>query len=125
MRRYPNPATGAFHQLLPLTPQATFTSQSESRLGPITNLYVVTQNAANVMRFNYPTGAFMDFFIPDGGGGLTAPFHLTFSADPHSKLTYTVHRDCLNNVDDAGGRWQIEGGKVLENGKHVADYSEP
>ena len=38
-------------------------------------------------------------------------------------LTYTLHRDCLNNVDDAGMRWQIEGGKVLENGNHVADYS--
>ena len=26
-------------------------------------------------------------------------------------------------MDDPGVRWQIEGGKVLENGKHVADYS--
>jgi len=34
-----------------------------------------------------------------------------------------LHRDCLNNVDDAGMRWQIEGGKVLENGAHVANYS--
>jgi hypothetical protein len=39
------------------------------------------------------------------------------------KLTYTLHRDCLNNVDDAGIRWQIEGGKVLEKDKHVANYS--
>jgi hypothetical protein len=39
------------------------------------------------------------------------------------KLTYTLHRDCLNNVDDAGIRWQIEGGKVLQKGKHVANYS--
>jgi hypothetical protein len=75
------------------------------------------------MRFNYPTGTFMDFFIPDGGGDLTAPFHLTFGLGPRPILTYTLHRDCLNNADDPGIRWQIEGGKVFEHGKHVANYS--
>jgi hypothetical protein len=29
-------------------------------------------------------------------------------------LTYTLVRECLNNVEDVAGRWQIEGGKVLE-----------
>ncbi len=38
-------------------------------------------------------------------------------------LTFTLRRDCLNNVDDPGIRWQIEGGKVLEKDKHVANYS--
>ena len=40
-------------------------------------------------------------------------------------LTYDLVQDCLNNVDDAGGRWQIEGGKVYEGKqkKHVANYS--
>jgi hypothetical protein len=38
-------------------------------------------------------------------------------------LTYALQRDCLNNVEDPGIRWQIEGGKVLEKDKHVADYS--
>jgi hypothetical protein len=38
-------------------------------------------------------------------------------------LTFTLNRECLNNVDDAGIRWQIEGGKVLEKNKHVANYS--
>jgi hypothetical protein len=65
----------------------------------------------------------MDFFIPNGGGGLTAPFHLTFGAGPRPTLAYTLHRDCLDNVDDPGMRWQIEGGKVLEHDKHVANYS--
>jgi hypothetical protein len=65
----------------------------------------------------------MDFFIPDGGGGLVEPFHLTFALSPSPTLTYTLHRDCLNNVDDQGMRWQIEGGRVLENSKHVANYS--
>jgi hypothetical protein len=65
----------------------------------------------------------MDFFVPNGGGGLTAPFHLTFGVGPSSVLTYTSHRDCLHNADDPGMRWQIEGGKVLENDKHVANYS--
>jgi hypothetical protein len=65
----------------------------------------------------------MDFFVPNGSGGLNAPFHLTFATGPSSTLIYTLQRDCLNNVDDAGMRWQIEGGKVLANSTHVANYS--
>ena len=38
-------------------------------------------------------------------------------------LSFLLERDCLTNVDDAAGRWQIEGGKVLENKQHVANYS--
>jgi hypothetical protein len=38
-------------------------------------------------------------------------------------LTYTLVRECLNNVEDAGERWQIEGGKVLQREKQVANYS--
>ena len=38
-------------------------------------------------------------------------------------LTYTLVRECLNNVDDIAGRWQIEGGKVMQRQKHVANYS--
>jgi hypothetical protein len=38
-------------------------------------------------------------------------------------LTYTLVRECLDNVDDAAGRWQIEGGKVMQRRKHVANYS--
>jgi hypothetical protein len=38
-------------------------------------------------------------------------------------LTYTLVRDCLNNVEDNAGRWQIEGGKVFEKKQHVANYS--
>src|SRR5215207_3381129 len=40
-------------------------------------------------------------------------------------LTYELLRDCLNNVEDAGQRWQIEGGKVFQgkDRKHVANYS--
>jgi hypothetical protein len=91
--------------------------------GPDTNLYVATQGAANVMRFAYPSGTFMDFFVPDGGGGLAAPFHLTFGTDPFPALTYTLQRECLHNVDDPGMRWQIEGGRVLEHDRHVANYS--
>jgi len=95
--------------------------------GPDNNLYVVTSANTGgppaVTRFNYPTGASMGFFVPPGSGGLTAPYHLTFGAVPGAALTYILHRDCLHNVEDAGMRWQIEGGKVVENGNHVADYS--
>lgn len=121
VRRY-DPTTGAFIDFFANTGSDLYVPIGIT-FGPDNNLYVATQNAANVMRFNFPTGTFMDFFIPDGAGGLTAPFHLTFGAGPRPILTYTLHRDCLNNVDDPGIRWQIEGGEVFENGKHVANYS--
>jgi hypothetical protein len=38
-------------------------------------------------------------------------------------LKYTLVRECLNNVNDVAGLWQIEGGKVLQGQKHVAHYS--
>jgi len=38
-------------------------------------------------------------------------------------LKYTLVRECLNNVDDIAGRWQIEGGKVMQGEKQVANYS--
>src|ERR671923_990312 len=40
-------------------------------------------------------------------------------------VTYELVRECLNNAEDAGGRWQIEGGRVLQgkDRKHVANYS--
>src|SRR5262245_28544438 len=123
VRRY-NPTTGAFIDFFANTGSDLYVPFGIA-FGADNNLYVATQNNANVMRFNYPSGAFMDFFVPDGGGGLTAPFHLTFGAGPSSTstLTYTLQRDCLNNIDDPGMRWQIEGGKVLENRKQVANYS--
>jgi streptogramin lyase len=121
VRRY-HPTTGAFIDVFANTGSDLYVPIGIA-FGPDNHLYVSNQNAANVMRFNYPTGNFIDFFVPDGGGGLTAPFHLTFEAGPRPTRTYTLHRDCLNNVDDPGMRWQIEGGKVLEDDKHVANYS--
>ena len=38
-------------------------------------------------------------------------------------LTYTLVRECLNNVTDIAGLWQVEGGRVLEKKKQVANYS--
>jgi hypothetical protein len=38
-------------------------------------------------------------------------------------LTLELVRECLNNVEDVAGRWQIEGGKVLQRKRHVANYS--
>lgn len=37
--------------------------------------------------------------------------------------TYKLVRECLNNVEDVAGRWQVSGGRVLEKDKHVANYS--
>jgi len=120
VRRY-NPTTGAFIDFFAKVDDQ-YSTPTGIAFGSDNNLYVATLNHSNVMRFNYPTGAFMDFFIPDGGGGLTAPTNLTFETVP-SVLTYMLHRDCLHDVKDAGLRWQIEGGKIFENGIHVADYS--
>lgn len=38
-------------------------------------------------------------------------------------LTLTLVRDCLNNVEDGAGRWQVEGGKAFQGKQHVANYS--
>ena len=38
-------------------------------------------------------------------------------------LTYTLVRECLNNVEDVAIRWQIEGGTVLQKDKKVGTYS--
>ncbi len=38
-------------------------------------------------------------------------------------LTYTLNRKALNNVDDVAGRWQFEGGSVMEGNRHVANYA--
>jgi hypothetical protein len=38
-------------------------------------------------------------------------------------LVYTLQRQCLNNVQDVAGIWQIEGGTVLEKDVQVATYS--
>ena len=39
------------------------------------------------------------------------------------RLTYTLVCECLKNVDDVAGRWQIEGGQVLDGKRKVANYS--
>jgi hypothetical protein len=47
--------------------------------GPDGNLYVATQNTPGVQRYDGMTGAFMDDFVPADSGGLTAPFHISFT----------------------------------------------
>jgi len=43
--------------------------------------------------------------------------------DFNMSLNYTLVRECLNNVEDVANRWQIEGGKVMQRERHVANYS--
>ena len=38
-------------------------------------------------------------------------------------LTLTLERSVLNNVDDAAGRWQYEGGRVFEATRDVGWYA--
>ena len=40
-----------------------------------------------------------------------------------STLHFTLQRDTLTNADDAAGRWQFEGGQVLDRHQHVANYA--
>lgn len=38
-------------------------------------------------------------------------------------LKFTLKRQCLNNVEDGAGRFQVEGGQVIRSKKHVGNYS--
>lgn len=38
-------------------------------------------------------------------------------------LTLTLERKTLDNVDDAAGRWQFEGGPVFEDGRAIGYYA--
>lgn len=38
-------------------------------------------------------------------------------------LKYTLKRQCLDNVEDKAGRFQVEGGQLLQDKRHVANYS--
>lgn len=38
-------------------------------------------------------------------------------------LLLKFSRKALNNVDDAAGRWQFEGGSVTRENRHVANYA--
>ena len=115
VRRY-NPTTGAFIDFFVNTGSDLYVPIGIT-FGPDKNLYVATQSRNNVMRFNYPGGTFMDFFVPDGGGGLTAPFHLTFTVGTSSTLTYTLHRNCLDNVEDFRKALADRGGQAPGEGQ--------
>ena len=39
-------------------------------------------------------------------------------------LTYELRRECLNNVEDVAGRWQIEGGTVFQRNRHCRELLE-
>ncbi|MGD0829973.1 MAG: hypothetical protein ABR907_03450 [Terracidiphilus sp.] len=38
-------------------------------------------------------------------------------------MVYQLKQLALTNVDDPAGRWQFEGGQVLENERQVANYA--
>jgi hypothetical protein len=44
-------------------------------------------------------------------------------APPAPPLELTLDQQSLVDVDDVAGRWQFEGGRVLRDGKRVADYA--
>lgn len=44
-------------------------------------------------------------------------------ASPAAPMSLTLNRLTLQNVDDAAGRWQFEGGKVFQHNKYIADYA--
>jgi len=38
-------------------------------------------------------------------------------------LVLDLVQECLTNTQDVGGLWQVEGGRVLEAGERVGDFS--
>src|SRR5258708_7792956 len=71
VRRY-NPTTGAFIDFFANT-GSDLLSPIGITFRPDNNLYDATSALTNVMRFNYLSRTLIDFFVPNGGGGLTAP----------------------------------------------------
>jgi DNA-binding beta-propeller fold protein YncE len=65
--------------------------QSPIALGPDGNLYVgevtglgnASPGPTPIWRYNADTGAFIDFFVPEGSGGLAGTFDLIFGPDNH------------------------------------------
>jgi hypothetical protein len=68
--------------------------------GPDGNLYVATQNTPGVQRYNGTTGAFMGDFVPDGSGGLTEPFHISFTTDTNQLPVARCH-DVTRSADSS------------------------
>ncbi len=49
--------------------------------GPDGNLYVISNDNDQVIRYNGETGEFIDAFVSEGSGGLNAPIGLAFGTD--------------------------------------------
>jgi hypothetical protein len=47
---------------------------------------------------------------------------LAFASEAHAAVTVQTQRLSLDNVDDAAGRWQHEGGRVLLGGQPIGNY---
>ena len=63
---------------------------------------------------------------PAGPRGATGPQGPPGPAAPNDAVTplqFAIVRDVLENVDDAAGRWQYEGGRVLDGAKQVGYYA--
>jgi hypothetical protein len=60
--------------------------------GPDGNLYVSSAGNGNVLRYDGRTGAFLDVFVPAGGGGLLTPLHLAWQALPPRNTAWKAYR---------------------------------
>src|SRR5258708_18472052 len=112
-RRY-NRTTGAFIDFFANSGSDLYAPVGIT-FGPDNNLYVATSAFANVMRFNYPSGTFMDFFVPNGGGGARAPVHPTLWGGPAPVPPPTLGCGYLPHADHARLHRQTLGGEQRED----------
>jgi sugar lactone lactonase YvrE len=75
-----NSANGGLDNLVGELPKGLLIP-GDMTFGPDGNLYVVSANTGQILRYNGSTGAFMDVFVAAGSGGLTNPQDLKFGKD--------------------------------------------
>jgi RHS repeat-associated protein len=61
-------------------------------IGPDGNIYIVDRGAGAVKRFSGSTGAFIDDFVPPGGGGLSDPIAGAFGPDGNLYVTDNTYK---------------------------------
>ncbi len=71
-------------------------------LGPDNNVYVVSRNNNEVMRYNGTTGQFLNVFVSPGSGGLSSPQGLAFGPDGNMYVASSATNQVLRYNGSTG-----------------------